>query len=161
MPEPRTKEPRVADAMPSLLRHSGVWRGTYTHQDVGGTILDRHKSKVTCEFPESGPYAYIQSNIFTWEDGRTEAYKLFGVLRGDKLWWDAPKFHGCAWQTHEGLILLHLTRRDEPGANLFEIIALGESGTHRARTWHWFRDGRPYKRTLCDEMLDVNRTSGL
>jgi hypothetical protein len=31
------------------------------------------------------------------------------------------------------------------------MITIGETGDHRARTWHWFKHGRLYKRTLCDE----------
>jgi hypothetical protein len=34
---------------------------------------------------------------------------------------------------------------------LVEVIVMGEGGQHRARTWHWFRDGRLVRRTLCDE----------
>jgi hypothetical protein len=31
------------------------------------------------------------------------------------------------------------------------MINLAPDGESRARTWQWFRDGRPWKRTLCDE----------
>jgi hypothetical protein len=34
---------------------------------------------------------------------------------------------------------------------LVEVIVMGEGGHHRARTWHWFREGRLVRRTLCDE----------
>ena len=104
-----------------------------------------------CEFPENGEFAYIQHNLFIWPDGKEQRYTLPGRLQDDKLWWDTPTFSGCAWQTDFDIILLNLTRKDEVGANFFEMITLGETGKHRARTWQWFREGQLYKRTLCTE----------
>ncbi len=141
----------IRDAMPALLRHAGVWEGIYTHLDAAGAVIDRHRARVRCEFPAHGPYAYVQHNHFTWEDGREARVKLPGVLREGRLWWDVETFKGCAWQTDFGLILLNLERKDEPGARFYEIIALGDGADHRARTWQWFRNGKLYKRTLCDE----------
>ena len=86
-----------------------------------------------------------------WDDGRDYRATLPGVLQGDRLYWDLPTFAGTAWETHDGILLLNLSRKDEPGANFFEMITLGATGQHRARTWQWFKDGRLYKRTLCDE----------
>ncbi|MEM1380645.1 MAG: hypothetical protein AAGH41_08475 [Pseudomonadota bacterium] len=94
---------------------------------------------------------YRQHIHFTWPDGR-ERHDLFeGIPRDQALWYDTPTFTGKSWETDDGLVLLNLQRKDEPGARFFEIIVMGEGGTHRARTWHWFRDGRLYRRTLCDE----------
>ena len=141
----------ISEIMPGMVKHAGLWEGVYTHLDAGGAEIDRHRASVRCEFPDEGPYAYVQHNHFTWNDGREMRAELPGVLRGDKLWWDTETFKGCAWETDFGLILLNLERKDEPGARFYEIIALGEDGAHRARTWQWFRDGKLYKRTLCDE----------
>ena len=46
---------------------------------------------------------------------------------------------------------LRLERKDEPGVRFTEMIELSDDGRSRARTWQWFRDGVPFKRTLCDE----------
>lgn len=146
-------QPALAAAMPTLARHRGLWRGTYRHLDAAGALIDRHDAEVRCEFPADGPYAYIQSNRFTWADGREHRATLPGVLRDGRLWWDVETFAGSSWETHDGILLLNLIRKDEPGANFFEMITLGAAGTHRARTWQWFRDGQLYRRTLCDEVL--------
>jgi len=137
--------------MPSMRAHEGVWEGRYTHIDSHARVLDKHNVQVVCEFPESGPFVYIQHNHFTWADGREYKTQLPGVYREGRLWWDTDTFHGSAWETHDGLILLNLDRKDDPGARFFEMICMGESGEHRARTWHWFKDGKLFKRTLCDE----------
>ena len=139
------------NAMPAMLAHKGQWKGTYRHLDDQGNIIDQHRSDVICEFPDNGPYAYIQYNHFTWPDGRESRSELPGVYRENRLWWDTETFRGCAWETHDGLVLLNLERKDEPGARFFEIIIMGETGDFRSRTWHWFKQGRLYKRTLCEE----------
>lgn len=151
MREPLNKQPSLTDIMPTMLKHEGVWEGVYSHLDPNGSLIDRHNSHIICEFPENGAYDYIQYNHFTWADGREKRVQLPGVLRDGKLWWDTETFHGCAWQSEFDLILLNIDRKDEPGANFFELIALSDTGKHRSRTWHWFRDGKLYKRTLCEE----------
>ncbi len=147
----------LARFMPTILRHAGIWSGMYRHIDAAGALLDEHQATVRCSFPTEGPYAYIQYNHFVWADGREHRVELPGILRDGKLWWDLPTFHGCCWESNDGILLLSLERKDEPGARFFEMIVLGDTGTHRARTWHWFKDGRLYKRTLCDETLVSHR----
>jgi hypothetical protein len=148
-----SSKPLIADVMPGMLRHKGLWHGRYRHVDTEGALLDTHTAEVECIFPTDGPYAYVQRNRFMWEDGREQVTTLNGVLRDGKLWWDNEKFEGCGWETHFDLILLNLDRKDDAGANFYEIICLGNDGRHRARTWHWFKDGKLFKRTLCDEVL--------
>jgi len=142
---------RFHKEMPAMLDHEGVWAGTYTHIDREAKIIDQHKAHIHCEFPKTGPYVYVQHNHFTWTDGTERRAVLPSTFQDGRLWWDLETFKGSAWQTHDGLIMLNLDRKDEPGANFFEIIAMGATGKHRSRTWHWFRDGQLYKRTLCDE----------
>jgi len=137
--------------MPAMLDHEGTWEGIYTHVDRKANVLDKHDVRIRCEFPDAGDYVYIQHNHFMWADGRDYKVQLPGIYKDGRLWWDTDTFHGTAWQTKDNLILLNLTRKDDPGANFFEIITMGDTGQHRARTWHWFKDGQLFKRTLCDE----------
>lgn len=137
--------------MPAMRKHEGVWTGVYTHVDAQGRILDQHDTRIVCEFPKVGPVIYAQHNLFTWSDGKQLRNYLPGTLENGKLWWDTPTFKGYAWETHDDVIMLNLTRKDEPGAYFIEAIILGATGTHRSRTWHWFKDGALYKRTLCEE----------
>ncbi|MEO0981016.1 MAG: hypothetical protein AAFX03_00020 [Pseudomonadota bacterium] len=144
--------PYPKDLFPATRAHEGVWEGTYTHLNAAAEVEDRHRSRVVCEFPDDGgPVFYRQHIRFEWEDGRVREDVFEGAPRAGRLWYDTPTFSGSSWETHDGLILLNLARKDEPGANFFEVIAMGEGGRRRARTWHWFRDGALYRRTLCDE----------
>lgn len=145
------KKNQLSQVMPGMMKHAGLWKGFYTHLDAEGGLIDQHQSTVECEFPETGPYAYIQHNQFVWEDGREARATLPGILKNGKLWWDTDTFKGCAWETDFGLVMLNLERKDDPGANFYEIIALGQDGRHRSRTWHWFKNGKLFKRTLCEE----------
>lgn len=145
-------DPILANIMPAMVQHAGIWEGTYRHVDADGIELDCHDARIVCEFPTSGDIAYVQHNLFRWPDGREDRAMLPGTFRDGKLWWDLPSFHGYAWETHDGIVMLNLTRRDEPGAHFVEVIVVGETGDYRSRTWHWFRQGRLYKRTLCEEV---------
>jgi hypothetical protein len=127
--------PELRAAMPSLAAHAGLWTGTYRHVDAAGALIDQHEARVRCVFPSDGPFAYIQYNHFLWADGREHKAELPGVLRDGRLWWDVATFRGSSWEAGDGVILL------------------GGDGRHRARTWQWFKDGRLFKRTLCDETL--------
>ncbi len=139
--------------MPDIVRHQGVWLGEYQVIDLAGNLIDQHSSRVECVFPEHGEVVYRQNNSFSWQDGRQLEMSFDGILQGDKIYWDTPTFHGYGWLVNESVFMLELARKDVIGASFTEMIVLGHSGKHRARTWHWFKDGRCYQRTLCNEML--------
>ena len=94
---------------------------------------------------------YRQTINLTHPDGSQTEAGFDGYDRGDHLWFDTPTFIGKSWETADGVVLLNLKRKDEPGAHFVEAIIMAEGGRHRARTWHWFKDGQLYRRTLCDE----------
>lgn len=140
-----------AQAMPGMLRHEGEWDGRYRHVAADGKLLDSHRTWTRCEFPSTGPFAYVQHNHLRWEDGRESRYDFGGSFDGEVLRWDTDRFVGYGWETREGVLMLRLDRRDDPGVHFIEMITLADDGASRARTWQWFRDGVPFKRTLCDE----------
>lgn len=139
------------EAMPNMLRHKGVWEGIYRHVDIDGKLIDEHRMTTRCEFPDDGEFAYIQDNHLRWADGREQRHRFGGVFRDGLLWWDIERFSGYAWETREGVLMLKLDRKDEPGVSFIEMITLAEDGETRARTWQWFKQGSPFRRTLCDE----------
>lgn len=138
-------------AMPAMVRHEGTWEGIYRHVDRDGTLADQHHMRTLCEFPSDGPFAYIQHNWLRWDDGRTAERSFPGIFRDGVLWWDTDRFTGHGWETGGGIVMLRLDRKDEPGVRFTEMIELSDDGRTRARTWQWFRDGVPFRRTLCDE----------
>lgn len=141
---------RLARLFPMMLKHEGIWEGTYTHLDADGNILDQHKSSVECVFPKEGEVVYIQKNKFSWDNGTSYVSEFSGIIKDEKLFWDTDTFVGYGWES-EGCVLLKLDRKDDPGAHFIEIIILGENANHRVRTWHWFKNGICFKRTLCKE----------
>lgn len=141
---------QLAEAMPAMFDHEGWWDGWYRHFDTEGTLLDAHQVRTWCEFPDAGEWHYVQHNWLSWEDGREATYEFGGRLDGERLVWDTDRFAGYCWQTAEDVLMLKLDRLDEPNAYYIEMITLAPDRQSRARTWQWFRDGRPWKRTLCD-----------
>jgi hypothetical protein len=140
-----------AAAMPNMIRHQGEWEGVYRHIDCDGILLDEHRMWTWCEFPDNGPFSYIQHNRLSWDDGRRATYEFGGVFRNGRLHWDTDRFSGYGWETEQGTLMLKLDRIDVPGAYYIEMINIAPDNQTRARTWQWFKDGRPWKRTLCDE----------
>lgn len=136
---------------PAHLAHEGIWEGKYRHVAADGQVEGQFRSRVTCEFPMADGIIYRQTTeLWTPEDAYSKA-TFEGHDRGDHLYYDAPTFHGKSWETEGGHLMLNLIRKDEPGAYFVELIIMGEGGKHRARTWHWFKDGQLYRRTLCEE----------
>jgi hypothetical protein len=142
---------KLAAAMPAMLLHEGHWDGWYRHYDATGALIDAHRVKTWCEFPDTGPWHYIQHNDLAWDDGRAANYEFGGRLEGNRLVWDTERFFGYGWQTQEDVLMLRLERQDVPGAYYIEMIAIAADRRTRARTWEWFKDGRPWKWTLCNE----------
>lgn len=141
----------LAAVMPAMLRHEGWWDGWYRHIGADGALIDAHRVKTWCEFPDDGPWHYIQHNWLTWDDGRTTTYEFGGRLEGERLMWATDRFRGTGWQTHEDVLMLRLERYDVPGAYYIEMIAIAADGQTRSRTWEWFQHGAPWKWTLCNE----------
>jgi len=144
-------EKRLSKSLPEMLKHEGVWAGTYTHLDIGGNVIDTYKSRIECIFPEEGEAVYIQKNSYTWDDGRVVNTTFDGILLDDKIYWDTETFQGYGWESGN-CVLLTLDRKDDPGASFTEIIIIGEDNNHRVRTWHWFKHGKCFQRTLCNEI---------
>ncbi len=137
--------------MPLLAKHEGEWEGVYMEVDPDGNVIDRHRSHLTCSFPDSGPYPYYQINKYTWDDGRTEEHHFPAAYKDGRIWWDTDRIVGSAWEADAKTVLLHWERKGMPEVSLYEMIQLSDDGQHRARTWHWFKDGVLLKRTLVRE----------
>jgi hypothetical protein len=141
----------LAAAMPAMLLHEGHWDGWYYHVGADGTPLDAHRTRTWCEFPDSGEWHYIQHSALSWADGREASYEFGGRLIGDRLVWDTDRFFGEGWASGNDTLMLRLERRDAENAYYTEMIALSDDRQTRSRTWEWFKGGRPWKWTLCNE----------
>lgn len=137
--------------MRPLMRHDGIWEGEYHLVDRGGKTIDRHRSRIEVRFPSEGPHHYTQKNHFTWDDGRETRGEYPGICRDGVLYWDNELIKGQAWSVDEYSTVLTWQRHDTPDAYLYEIIIINRSNDQRSRTWHWFRDGCVFQRTLIDE----------
>ncbi len=141
----------IREEMPVLVRHEGQWAGTYITVDVNGKILDQHQSLLTCVFPEGESYPYVQTNRYTWADGKVEEYQFPGAYRDKSLWFDTERIEGRAWEADEHIVILKFSYKEIPDAYVYEMIHLSACNNHRGRTWHWFKKGELYQRTLIKE----------
>jgi hypothetical protein len=141
----------IKQSMPSLVRHNGIWQGNYRVVGIDGSTIDCHHSRIEVRFPETGEYHYSQKNHFWWDDGRETRGEYPGVCRDGVLYWDNALIKGQAWSVDEFSTVLSWQRHDTPEAYLYELIVINATNDQRSRTWHWFRNGVVYQRTLIDE----------
>lgn len=141
----------IREGMPVLARHGGEWEGTYTIVDLEGSVIDKHKSHLICQFPENGEYPYYQINYYEWPDGKREEHKFPGTYRDQKLWFDVERIQGCAWEVDNSTVILHFSYKNIPNTYLYEMIQISPCNNYRARTWHWFKDNQIFRRTLIQE----------
>lgn len=141
------------DVLPLLTRHSGVWEGEYHHVGPDFALQDRHAFRIKVEFPVHGPVHYRQTSHYWWHDGRTEqrCFDAAWDAGSARLAWDDGRIRGAMWQVDEVTLYLRFAFLAEPHSYVCEMIQLAADGVHRARTWHWFREGRPWRLTLVRE----------
>jgi len=145
----------IREGMPLLAKHEGEWEGVYTHVDAEGRIIDRHRSHLSCRFPEDGGADYLQINTYTWDDGRTEQHSFPGRYDGHgRMTFDTERIRGVTWGLDEHTVYLTWRfKSTDPSVDqrLFEMIVLDDAGKHRSRTWHWLEHGVCVRRTLIQE----------
>jgi hypothetical protein len=119
---------------------SGIWEGTYTRLAPDGTILFKHKSRLTLRLDGN---EWRQTNYYEFEDGRVEFHN-FGMspfTEQGVMQYDNPRITGEAREANGGKnILLWWSYKQEPGTMLYEMIT-PLSNTHRTRVWQHTRDG--------------------
>jgi hypothetical protein len=141
----------IRDHMPVLARHEGEWLGTYLLLDLEGTILDRHTSHLTCQFPTDGTHDYYQINRYTWANGKQEEHRFPAAYRDRKLWFDTERIQGNAWEADDATLILRFTYKTVPDFYLYEMIQISPCNRYRARTWHWFKNHQLFQRTVIQE----------
>ena len=143
----------LRESMPYLARNEGVWEGFYRYYDAAGNKVDEHKSRLVCRIREDRDYH--QTNFYRWADGRKEDRDFPTMIAGEKLMLSSVVEGWAAavdLDEHGRTMMVHWTRKDEPGLYFYEMIQLSDDGQSRARVWQWFRDDRLAQRTLIDEV---------
>jgi hypothetical protein len=147
----------VATSMPLIASQAGVWRGTYVHLDADNREIDRHASLLICRLIDDvdGKARLTQSNIYEWADCSREIRYFDALLQGDRLnianvnieGWVAPLAMDATART----IMVLWTKAGDPSFRYYEMITVSEDGAAKNRTWHWYRDGRLFQRTIINE----------
>ncbi|MCA3254246.1 MAG: DUF3598 domain-containing protein [Alphaproteobacteria bacterium] len=147
----------IRDRMPIVADQAGVWDGEYIHLDAEGREIDRHASRLVCRL-EDGPDGVArlsQSNIYTWADGTREVRYFDGIFRGDRVWISNDLIDGwtasLSLDPTERTIMVGWTRVSEPDFRYYEMITVAEDRRAKNRTWHWYRRGRLFQRTIINE----------
>lgn len=149
----------IADTMPLVASQQGVWEGTYVHLDADHREIDRHSSRLVCRLfdGDDGTARLAQSNIYDWADGTREVRYFDGVFRDDRVWFDNENIVGwtgaISLDETNRTIMVGWVRTGEPDFRFYEMITVAEDGQAKNRTWHWYRKGRLFQRTIINEAL--------
>ena len=147
----------IARRFPLLADQAGVWDGEYVHVNAAHEIIDRHRSRLVCRLEDGrdGEAQLSQTNIYTWGDNQREIRYFVATLRGNQLRVSNELIDGWIGTVdHDAtnrMILVGWTRPSEPGFRYYEMITVAEDGNAKNRTWHWYREGRLFQRTIINE----------
>ena len=147
----------IAETQALVADQAGVWEGEYVHLDENHNEIDRHQSQLVCRLNDGpeGEASLSQSNIYTWADGQREIRYFECLFKGDRLWIENELISG--WTGEVSLdptnrtIMVGWTRTSEPDFRCYEMITVAEDGDAKNRTWHWYRKGKLFQRTLINE----------
>lgn len=148
----------ISDTMPLIASQAGVWEGEYVHLGADHVVIDRHQSRLVCRLldDEDGQARLAQTNIYDWADGTREIRYFDAVCRGDRLWVDNVNIDGWVaaipFDATDRTIMVAWTRAGEPDFRYYEMITVAEDGNAKNRTWHWYRKGRLFQRTVINEV---------
>ena len=147
----------ISDVMPLIADQAGVWDGEYVHLDASHNIIDRHKSRLVCRLHEDDAVhaKLAQTNIYTWADGTQEIRYFETLFKGDRLWVDNDLIQGWVGPDNLDLtkrtILVGWVSKLDAGLSFYEFITVAKDGNAKNRTWHWYRDGQLFQRTIINE----------
>lgn len=144
----------LSQAMPLHAAILGEWQGTYTEFDGENRHLQTFQSRLTCELPDPATgYDLIQTNRYTYADGRVEEHSFPARLKLNRLVFDTERLEGSAEELGDGLsVFVTWRRKDQPQLRYFEMVQFDEAITRKARVWQAFDSGRLVKRTLIEEV---------
>lgn len=147
----------IAERQPIVADQAGVWEGEYVHFDADHRLIDRHKSRLICRLQDGadGVAKLSQTNIYTWPDDTQEIRFFDGTFEGDRVWIKNDLIDGWTGAVEMDptgrTILVGWVRAHEPDFRYYEMITVAEDGNAKNRTWHWYRHGRLFQRTLINE----------
>ena len=143
----------IKTKMPLLARHEGTWTGTYRFITPQMKLLDQYDFRINVKFPDDGKggLTYRQESFYTWADGRQRELAFEGVYAGDTVVF-AGRIAGFIKELDTRTLYTHFWFDDQPGVDVCEAIQLAPNNNDRARTWHWFKEGKLFQLTLVDEM---------
>jgi len=142
----------IKTKMPLLARHEGTWAGTYRFITPQMKLLDQYDFRINVKFPDDGKggLTYRQESFYTWADGRTRELAFEGVYAGNGVVFTG-RIAGSIKELDDRTLYTHFWFDDQPGVDVCEAIQLAANNNDRARTWHWFKDGKLFQLTLVDE----------
>jgi hypothetical protein len=150
---------KIAQAMPVLYRHRGVWEGVYRRFTAAGDLQQTFNSRLFHRFYDDAhwPRSTHQTNIYWLPGGTVQVVDSYGDYRDGRMHFDGDRAVGWiaddAADANGRSTLLYLTYPHDPSLSLYQATQISDCGQYRTRVAQYLRDGRTATRTLIDEHL--------
>ena len=136
---------------PSLDMHLGIWEGTYRYYDATtGKEVKTHQSKLILKREHN---KWIQSNIYTYTDGKVEKFDFEAKVSENRLDFSFGRVEGFAngadHENFSGYVLFYFKMKGDDVKEYHQIEQSNKeiihllSPTNRMRTWQLSEGGKP------------------
>jgi CpeT/CpcT family (DUF1001) len=141
-------------AMASVARLVGVWKGRFRRYDAQGKLSAEFPSEIIARVkPEGNSARYHQTNRYQLPDGKLQVIESIGEVRDGRIWFSNDRVDGWSMEVAEDasrrMTILMMNVKD--GTYVHEVISLSEDGKRRSRATQFLKDGSVIRRTLIDE----------
>lgn len=148
----------IKNEMTLLAFNEGVWADTYRWVDPVGALLNEHRCTMLVAFPDAPPYAYHQTNMYTWEDGKAvtkdfkvryvEGTRQFAIWDKDVAGWvkEPAGETGDDENLTTFMKWVRLGGDPEDVGTYYEMINNSRCGRYRNRVWQQMQEGKVVRR---------------
>jgi hypothetical protein len=150
---------RLAEYLPVIVRHAGVWEGTFARIDADNNVQAKFRSQIVFRLLDDAhwPDIYLQTNTYWLPGGSVQSFDTPGSFRDGRLWFESDRVRG--WSADDPLdteganALLFMEVLYDPGTHIYEMAQISRDNTRRSRAVQFVRDAVTIQRTLIDETL--------
>ena len=150
---------RLAEHLPVIARHAGVWEGNFVRLDAASNVDARFRSQIVFRLFDDAhwPNIYLQTNTYWLPDGSVQSFDTPGSFRDGRIRFESQRVRGWSaddpLDTESANALLFMDVLYMPGAHIYEMAQISRDNSRRSRCVQFVRDATTVQRTLIDETL--------
>ncbi len=133
----------IADILKGM---HGVWNGTYTILEPGGTLIEQFPSRQEGRMEGTD---WTEKVVYLKEGAEPHVMNFHAIVDGDSVQFQDTRMWGSTVRAGDQGILFTFGWHDRPQERIVELSR--RSGERRTRLWQHFEDDRLVRLTVIDE----------